>query len=109
MSIMDNFKPLDEPVEDPIPEVTTKVRGKIHLIDESGYGFIISRAVPFRRLFFHWTFLENDTLTFDKLEEGMIVEFKPVDIPDLVENGVTIRKRGWRAIKIKVLPGEDKE
>jgi cold shock CspA family protein len=98
MSIMDSFKPHEEAI-DPFPEQTKRVRGKIYLIDESGYGFIISKEVPFRRIFFHWTFLEGDTLTFDKLEEGMIVEFKPVEIPE----------KGWRAIKIRILEGEERE
>jgi len=99
MSIMDSFKPLDEPFVDPKPHDNVRVRGKIFLINEGGYGFIISKAIPFRRLFFHWTFLEVNTLTFDKLEEGMIVEFKPIELPD----------KRWRAIKIMVLENEDTE
>lgn len=97
MSILDSFKP-NETV-DPTPYDNRRVRGKINIINEDGYGFIISKEVAFRRIFFHWTFLEGDTLTFDKLEEGMIVEFKPIEIPE----------KGWRAIKIRVLENETVE
>jgi cold shock CspA family protein len=93
MAIMDNFKPLNEPTPvDPNPS-SPRIQGKILLINEEGWGFIISEKIPFRRIFFHWTFLENDTLTFEKLEEGMQVEFKPLEIPG----------KGWRAIKLRVV------
>jgi len=89
---MDKFK---EPMiqEDTEPNSNRRVQGKIILINESGYGFISSKEIPFRRIFFHWSFLEQDTLKWEELEEGMQVEFKPLDIPE----------KGWRAIKIKVL------
>lgn len=95
MSLMDRFKPLneDEQTIDPTPYDTKRVQGKIIIVHEEGYGFIISQAVPFRRIFFHWTFLEESTKKFEELEEGMKVEFKPIEIPG----------KGWRAIKIKVL------
>lgn len=101
MSIMDKFKPLDEPVIDPEPHVQRRIQGRILLINEEGWGFITSREIPFRRIFFHWTFLNNDQplLTdkskshFEQIEEGMIVEFKPLEIPD----------KGWRAIQIEVV------
>ena len=94
MSIMDKFKPDTEPPDiDTEPHSNKRVQGRITVVNEEGWGFIISKEIPFRRIFFHWTALENDTLTFDKIEEGMIVEFKPIQVPE----------KGWRAIKIKVI------
>lgn len=69
------------------------VNGRINFISEEGWFFIISKEIPFERIFAHWTALRGDTLNFKALEEGMIVEFIPIKIPD----------KGWRAIKIKVI------
>lgn len=75
-------------------QTTSKpVIGKINFISEEGWFFIISRDVPFERIFGHWTALTGDTLNFKELEEGMKVEFIPIKVPD----------KGWRAIKIKVI------
>lgn len=77
-----------------IPEPNTKpIIGRINFISEEGWGFIISKEIPFERIFFHWTALKGDTLNFKEIEEGMNVEFIPVKIPE----------KGWRAIKIKVI------
>jgi len=93
---MDRFKqPMVQ--EDTEPQSNRRVQGRITLINEEGWGFISSKEIPFRRIFFHWSFLEQDTLKFEEIEEGMMVEFKPLDIPE----------KGWRAIKIKIL--EDKK
>lgn len=92
MSIMDKFKPI-EPFTDPNPDSQKRIKGKILLINEEGWGFIISKEIPFRRIFFHWTFLENDTKKFEELDEGMEVEFKPLELP----------QKGWRAIKLRVV------
>lgn len=67
--------------------------GKITFIDESGWGFILSKDVPFTRIFFHWTQLRQDTLNFKDIEEGMKVEFIPKETPD----------KGYRAYRIKII------
>jgi cold shock CspA family protein len=75
-------------------QVATKpVIGKINFISEEGWFFIISKEIPFERIFGHWTALRGDTLNFKELEEGMNVEFIPIKIPE----------KGYRAIKIKVI------
>ena len=78
------------------------IQGKIIKIsNEGGWGFISSKEVPFTRIFFHWTSLEQDTLNFTELKRGMEVEFI------LVEK----EGRGFSAIKISVLEDnvEEKE
>ena len=69
------------------------IEGKIIKISEKGYGFIISKDIPFTRIFFHWTSLTSDTLHFTELRKGMIVEFIPQET----------EKNGFRALKIRVL------
>ena len=78
--------------EDTEPQSTKRVSGRILVINEEGWGFITSKAIPFHRIFFHWTMLDQRTLNFKDIEEGMIVEFKPLHIPE----------KGWRAIQIVV-------
>lgn len=88
---------------DNTPQTPEKATGKIIKVNKSqeggGYGFISSKDIPFTRIFFHWTALLQDTLPFMKLEEKMVVEFKPVQFPD----------GRWRAHKIKVLEGVELE
>jgi cold shock CspA family protein len=85
--------------EDDTPTDTPneKIKGKIyHLNDDTktgGYGFISSESIPFTRIFFHWQALENDTLHFIELRNGMEVEFKVFKHPEL----------GYRAIKVRVI------
>lgn len=103
MTIMDKFKNHQPMIqEDTEPNNQRRVQGRITLINEEGWGFISSKEIPFRRIFFHWSFLDQDQPAlnepkelshFEQLEEGMMVEFKPLDIPE----------KGWRAIKIKIL------
>lgn len=73
-----------------------RVTGKIIKISDKGWGFITSKDVAFTRIFFHWTSLKQDTLKFIELRKDMKVEFVPIEVKD----------KGWRAIKIKVLPDE---
>lgn len=82
----------EEPVEQ--PPAVNRIEGKILTLHTKGYGFITSEEIEFERIFFHWTALVNDTLRFKQLREGMRVEFEPRNIPN----------RGWRAVRIKVLP-----
>lgn len=67
--------------------------GKITHIDPKGFGFIISEAVEFTRIFFHWTALKQDTLNFKELSVNMRVRFIPIEIPD----------RGFRALRVEVI------
>ena len=72
----------------------TRVVGKIIKVSAGGWGFISSKDIKFTRIFFHWTSLKQDTLKFQELKTGMKVEFTPVEVDG----------KGWRAIKINVIP-----
>lgn len=74
-----------------------RVVGKIIRVSDKGWGFIVSKEVPFTRIFFHWTSLNQDTAHFTELKKGMLVEFTPIDVID----------KGVRAIKIDVLEDEE--
>jgi cold shock CspA family protein len=76
-----------------------RIVGKIIKVSNEGWGFISSKEVKFTRIFFHWTSLKQNTVNFTELKNGMKVEFTPIE----VEN------KGYRAIKIVVLPEEKKE
>ena len=91
---MNMSKPPDIPdttIETPTKD-EKRFDGKIIKISGEGYGFISSKDIPFKRIFFHWTSLRPDTLGFEKLRSGMKVSFVAFEVED----------RGWRAIKIKV-------
>ncbi len=72
---------------------TRRVIGRIIKVSKAGWGFISSKEIEFTRIFFHWTALTQDTLTFPELKTGMMVEFSPVKIP----------LKGWRAVQIRVM------
>lgn len=71
----------------------TKVLGRIIKISKDGWGFISSKEIQFTRIFFHWTALRQDTVSFLELRTGMIVEFTPLKIEG----------KGWRAVHVKVI------
>jgi cold shock CspA family protein len=73
-----------------------RVKGKIIKVSESGWGFISSIDIKFTRIFFHWTSLKQDTIKFTELRNGMKVEFTPIEVEG----------KGFRAIKIEVIPNE---
>jgi cold shock CspA family protein len=73
-----------------------RVTGKIIKVDPKGWGFITSKDIPFTRIFFHWTSLNQDTSHFKELKKGDEVEFTPVEVEE----------KGVRAIKIDVLEPE---
>ena len=75
---------------------TNKTLGRIISVSKAGWGFISSRDIEFTRIFFHWTALQQGTLSFLELRTGMNVEFTPVQIPG----------KGYRAVHIKVLERE---
>jgi cold shock CspA family protein len=75
----------------------TQITGKITKLHERGWGFITSQEKKFTRIFFHWSALEQDTLNFTQLRVGMRVTFYLKEFPD----------RGFRAVKMRVLPRED--
>ena len=72
---------------------TRKVIGRIIKIHRSGWGFISSKEIEFTRIFFHWTALRQDTISFLELKTGMMVEFTPLQIPG----------KGYRAVHVKVI------
>ena len=74
-------------------QTTNLIIGKIIKVQKEGYGFISSREIPFTRIFFHWTALRQDTLTFPELTTGMTVEFTPYKLPE----------KGYRAYHIRVV------
>lgn len=73
-----------------------RAQGKIIKVSENGWGFISSKDIKFTRIFFHWTSLKQNTLKFTDLKNGMKVSFTPVEVEG----------KGWRAIKIEVIPKE---
>jgi len=70
-----------------------KVIGKVIKVSKDGWGFISSREIQFTRIFFHWTSLRQDTLSFPDLKTGMTVEFTPLQIEG----------KGWRAMHVRVI------
>ncbi len=65
---------------------------------KGGFGFIASTALPYERIFFHWSGLRQDSLRFPQLEKKMKVEFiLQYSEPSELHEG------GFRAVKIKVL------
>lgn len=84
-------------VGDLIQGVITNI---IHTTDEKkgGFGFIASPALPYERIFFHWSGLRQDTLRFPVLEKKMRVEF----ILQYSERSEQ-HEGGYRAVKIRVL------
>ena len=74
----------------------TKMIGRIIKVSRRGWGFISSRDIEFTRIFFHWTALRQDTLSWKQLKIGMQCEFQPIEIPG----------RGYRAIKIRIIERE---
>jgi cold shock CspA family protein len=74
----------------------TRVVGKIIKVSKTGWGFISSKEIEFTRIFFHWTSLTQDTITFPELRTGMLVEFSPLQI----------QGRGWRANHVKVIKSD---
>lgn len=73
-----------------------KIIGRIIKISKSGWGFISSKEIEFTRIFFHWTALRGDTVSFKELKTGMRCEFTPLEIPG----------RGWRAMHVRILERE---
>lgn len=69
-----------------------QVEGKIIKVLDKGFGFIVSPALKYTRIFFHWSALNQDTLNFAELKKGMNVRFTLKRFP-----------KSWRAIKIEVV------
>jgi cold shock CspA family protein len=67
-----------------------------------GFGFIVTKEIPFTRIFFHWTGLKQDTIHFSEVKKGDDVEFNVIEYFDKVTN----EDRGLRAIHIDVLEPE---
>ena len=76
-----------------------KIAGRIIQVSKQGWGFISSKEIEFTRIFFHWTALRQDTISFLELRPGMHVEFTPL----------RIEGKGWRAMHIKVVEKEKEE
>jgi len=70
-----------------------KVVGKVIKVHKAGWGFVSSKEIQFTRIFFHWTSLRQDTITFPELKTGMTVEFTPLQIEG----------KGWRAMHMRVI------
>ena len=80
--------------------MTSEIRavGRVIKVSKQGWGFISSRDIEFTRIFFHWTALRQDTISFLELKTGMIVEFTPVKVEG----------KGYRAVHIKVIDKKEK-
>lgn len=99
MPLRDLFK-MSAPSTPDLPDKEDDfIKGKIYLLNrEKGYGFIETEAIPFTRIFFHWSDLRHDTVHFTKLHKGMVCYFKPLYRED---------KQSHRATKIRVVPDGD--
>ena len=47
--------------------------------DKGGFGFIISKELPYEKIYFHWTQLNTNTKRFLALKSGDEVEFDLVN------------------------------
>jgi cold shock CspA family protein len=84
------YNPNPKPDLSKLPE---RIVGAILHTNKKGFGFIQSPAIPFERIYFYWTALNQDNpLKFLELKKGMLVEFTPKKY-----------EKGWRAIKVKVM------
>lgn len=84
------FKPTTSPEPETLPD---RITGTILHVNKRGFGFIQTPSIPFERVYFYWTALNQDNdKKFLDLKKGMRVEFTPKSY-----------EKGWRAIKIKVL------
>lgn len=70
-----------------------KVVGRIIKVSRKGWGFISSKEIEFTRIFFHWTALRQDTLSFLEVKPGMMAEFTPLKIEG----------KGYRAVHVRIL------
>lgn len=76
-----------------VAELPERINGTILHVNDKGFGFIQSPEIPFERIYFYWTALNQDnTLKFVDLKKGMKVEFTPKKY-----------EKGWRAIKVGVM------
>lgn len=82
-------------------EVAKRYTGKIVHLNQNreggGYGFIVSKDVPWTRIYFHWSGLLQQTCHFSELKKGDELEFQLIEIPE----------KGWRAIRIDVFENEN--
>lgn len=89
----------DEGESNPILEkednANPRQRGTIHYLSPEGWGHITSKDIPFTKIFFHWTALNNNAEGyFLTLKKGMEVEF---------DYFADFQGQGPRAIKIEVI------
>ena len=87
-------------MEEPI-----RIKGKITAIkDPGGYFFIASPAMPYTKIFAHWSTLPN-TVNFLDLSKGMELSFEVERYTD--RDG---KDKGWRAknIQIEIVESESK-
>ncbi len=101
MTLIDRILGKQQPEEVPEPEESVakeRIEGRFIKLDK-GWGFIVSPAIPYTRIFFHWSGLEQDTLHFTQLKKGMLCSFEPLEVPG----------KGIRAIKIKVEDTNERE
>lgn len=82
-----------------------RYKGIITRTHEAGYGFIISKEIKYRRIYFYWTALEPHGVKFEELKYGAEVEFESREYTDKH----TGENKGLRAYNIKVISNENKE
>lgn len=77
----------------PTAELPERITGTILHTNKKGFGFIQSPDIPFERIYFYWTALnQKNTRKFLDLKKSDKVEFTPKKY-----------EKGWRAIRVKVL------
>jgi len=96
MGLFDKFKSPE--IEPGMPTNDKKHIGRIIKLSERGYGFISCKDIPFTKIFFHWSALNNDTKNFQELRIGDNIEFE-----HLVLEGVDGQQDRHRALRIRVL------
>lgn len=92
-----DIQKMSEPQIDP----NKRYIGNISRIDDKkGYGFILTKQIPFTRIFFHWSALDEDTAHFLELNKGDEVEFNVIEVEDRDNPGV-MRKRAIKIIALE--------
>lgn len=87
---------MKEAQTEPLPNTEPnqeRIQGTIIYLDPTGYGFIVSKAIPFYRIFFFWSSL-NPKVHFNTLRKGMTVEFVAKHYGE---------DKGYRAIHIELV------
>jgi cold shock CspA family protein len=76
-----------------LTELPERINGVILHTNKKGFGFIQSPLIPFERIYFYWTALNQENQK----------KFLDIKTNDKVEFTPKKYDKGWRAIKITIL------